>query len=142
MQHALILLVVLIAGMGLSMEAGLLGPLGGEIGHFSATLSIFLVGAALLTFALIFARPKMAQLFSQPRWLLVGGILGPIYVVVLTIATPLIGVGMTMVGILCGQVGASLVIDHFGLLGSTRRPVDRYRAMAFLLILVALWLIH
>ncbi|TWI55617.1 transporter family-2 protein [Pseudomonas duriflava] len=142
MQHALILLLVLVAGMGLSIEAGLLGPLGEEVGHFSATLSIFLVGASLLTFALIFARPRMSEMFRQPRWLLVGGILGPIYVVVLTIATPLIGVGMTMVGILCGQVGASLVIDHYGLLGSARRPVDQYRALAFVLILAALWLIH
>ncbi|HBM30222.1 MAG TPA: EamA-like transporter family protein, partial [Halomonas sp.] len=43
MQHALILLGVLIAGMGLSVEAGLLGPLGEQVGHLSATLSIFMV---------------------------------------------------------------------------------------------------
>ncbi|WP_277811474.1 DMT family transporter [Chromohalobacter canadensis] len=142
MKTIIILLTVLLAGMGLSMEAGLLGPLGEEIGHFSATLSIFLVGGLLLTLALIFARPRLGQLFQQPRWLLTGGILGPVYVVVLTIATPFVGVGTTMIGILSGQVAASLAIDHFGLLGSERRAVDGYRLLALLLIIAALGLMQ
>lgn len=141
MQQAIILLVVLVAGMGLSVEAGLLGPLGEQVGHLSATLSIFLVGALLLTLVLVFApRRQLGQLFAQPRWMLTGSILGPIYVIILTIATPLVGVGMTMVGILCGQVAASLVIDHYGLLGSEKRAVDGYRVLALVMILAALWL--
>lgn len=141
MQHALILLGVLIAGMGLSVEAGLLGPLGEQVGHLSATLSIFMVGALLLSLALLFSPTrKLGALFKQPRWLLTGGVLGPIYVIVLTLVTPLVGVGMTMVGILCGQVAASLAIDHFGWLGSERRKVDGYRLAALAMILAALWL--
>ena len=141
MQQAIILLMVLVAGMGLSVEAGLLGPLGEQVGHLSATLSIFLVGALLLSLILLFSRKRqLGPLFAQPRWLLTGGILGPIYVVVLTIATPLVGVGMTMVGILCGQVAASMLIDHFGLLGSEKRSVDGYRVLALAMIFAALWL--
>nr|WP_290699087.1 DMT family transporter [Halomonas sp. UBA3074] len=141
MRHALILLGVLIAGMGLSVEAGLLGPLGEQVGHLSATLSIFMVGALLLSLALVFSPKRhLGTLFKQPRWLLTGGILGPIYVIVLTLATPLVGVGMTMVGILCGQVAASVAIDHFGWLGSEQRKVDGYRVGALVMILAALWL--
>ena len=141
MRHALILLGVLIAGMGLSFEAGLLGALGEQVGHLSATLSIFMVGALLLSLALVFSPKRhLGTLFKQPRWLLTGGILGPIYVIVLTLATPLVGVGMTMVGILCGQVAASVAIDHFGWLGSEQRKVDGYRVGALVMILAALWL--
>ncbi|NYS60424.1 MULTISPECIES: DMT family transporter [Vreelandella] len=141
MQHALILIGVLIAGMGLSVEAGLLGPLGEQVGHLSATLSIFMVGALLLSLALVFTpNRQLGTLFKQPRWLLTGGILGPVYVIVLTLATPLVGVGMTMVGILCGQVAASVAIDHFGWLGSEQRRVDGYRVGALAMILAALWL--
>ena len=141
MRHALILLGVLIAGMGLSVEAGLLGPLGQQVGNLSATLSIFMVGALLLSLALVFSPKRhLGTLFKQPRWLLTGGILGPIYVIVLTLATPLVGVGMTMVGILCGQVAASVAIDHFGWLGSEQRKVDGYRVGALVMILAALWL--
>lgn len=143
MPQLAILILVLCAGMGLSVEAGLLGPLGEQVGHLSATLSIFLVGGLLLSLAMVFiGRSSLTTLFAQPRWLLTGGLLGPIYVVVLTLTTPLVGVGMTMVGILCGQVAASLVIDHFGWLGSERRGIDSYRVGALALILAALWLIY
>ena len=47
---------------------------------------------------------------------------------------------MTMVGILCGQVAASVAIDHFGWLGSEQRKVDGYRVGALVMILAALWL--
>lgn len=142
MTQLWIIPVVVLAGMGLSVEAGLLGPLGAEVGHGWATLGIFAIGSLLLTFGLIFGRPRLGLMFSKPRWLLTGGILGPVYVAALTIATPHIGVGLTMVGILFGQVGASLIIDHWGLLGSAKRQVDRYRIGALVAILAALWLIH
>ncbi len=133
---------VVLAGMGLSVEAGLLGPLGEEIGHMWATLGIFAVGSLLLTFGLIFGRPRLSLMFKQPRWQLTGGILGPIYVIALTIATPHIGVGLTMVGILLGQIATSLVIDHWGLLGSRKRRIDQYRIAALVAVLAALWLIQ
>ena len=142
MKHLWLLPVVVLAGMGLSVEAGLLGPLGVATGQLWATLGIFAIGSLLLTFGLIFGRPRLGLLFSKPRWMLTGGVLGPVYVAALTIATPHIGVGLSMVGILFGQVGASLAIDHWGLLGSAKRQVDRYRVAALLAILAALWLIH
>lgn len=143
MTNILLLLGVFAAGMGLSVEAALLGPLGESIGHLSATLSIFVSGALIVTLALVFApKRNLATVFAQPRWMLTGGILGPIYVLVMTIATPFIGVGMTMFGILLGQIAASLAIDHFGLLGATGRPVDGYRLGALALVLIALALLN
>ena len=142
MKQLWIFPLVVLAGMGLSVEAGLLGPLGEEIGHFWATLGIFAIGSLLLTLGLIFSRPKLSLMFKQPRWQLTGGILGPIYVVALTVATPHIGVGLTMVGILFGKVLTSLIIDHWGLLGSRKRAVDKYRIGALVAILAALWLIQ
>ncbi|MGS0707878.1 DMT family transporter [Acinetobacter sp. ANC 3781] len=142
MKQLWIFPLVFLAGMGLSIEAGLLGPLGEKIGHIWATLGIFALGSILLTFGLIFSRPQLSLMFKKPRWLLAGGVLGPIYVVSLTVATPHIGVGLTMVGILFGQVATSLVIDHWGLLGSNKRAVDKYRIGALFAILAALWLIQ
>lgn len=143
MTQILTLVLVLAAGMGLSVEAGLLGPLGAAVGEMSGTLSIFLVGSLLLSLLLIFTRQRgVMQLFAQPRWLLTGGILGPVYVVVISLTTPIIGVGATMVGILCGQIGASLLIDQFGLFGTARQAIDRYRLFALALVAIALWLIQ
>ncbi|POA59611.1 MULTISPECIES: DMT family transporter [unclassified Pseudomonas] len=141
-QRLALLPLVILAGMGLSVEAGLLGPLGAQVGHLWATLSIFGVGAALLALLLLFSGPQPGPALSQlPRWQLLGGVLGPIYVVVLTLATPHIGIAMTMIAILSGQVGKSVLIDHFGWFGSIRKPVNAERWLALVLIVGALILI-
>ena len=142
-MQIIIYLLVLIAGMGLSVEAGLLGPLGGNIGHLAATLSIFMIGSILLTLIMVFfTRPQLTLLFAQPKWLLTGGVLGPVYVVALTIATPIVGLGITMTSVLLGQIAMSLVIDHFGLLGTKKMAVDLYRILALFMIVIALWLLN
>ena len=124
MQFFLILLVIA-GGMGLSVEAGLLGPLGEQVGDLWATFSIFGVGAALTFLLMLFFSPRNSpSFFAQPSWQLLGGVLGPVYVVILTIATPVIGIAMTMIGILAGQVFKSLIIA-----GSIRNALSRWRSL-------------
>ncbi|HEY7867001.1 MAG TPA: DMT family transporter [Psychromonas sp.] len=133
------ILLVVFGGMGLSVEAGLLGPLGEEVGELWATFSIFGVGAALTFILMLFFSPRNSpSFFAQPSWTLLGGVLGPIYVVILTIATPVIGIAMTMIGILAGQVFKSLMIDHYGLFGTNYRRIDSKRIIALLFIIAAL----
>ena len=74
MQLVLILLVIA-GGMGLSVEAGLLGPLGGKVGDLWATFSIFGVGAALTFLLMLFFSPRNSpSFFAQPGWQLLGGV--------------------------------------------------------------------
>ena len=67
--------------------------------------------------------------------------LGAGYVIILTIATPVIGIAMTMIGILAGQVFKSLIIDHFGLFGTPHRRIDARRIYALIFIIAALALV-
>ena len=141
MQLVLILLVIA-GGMGLSVEAGLLGPLGGKVGDLWATFSIFGVGAALTFLLMLFFSPRNSpSFFAQPGWQLLVEVLGPIYVVILTLATPTIGIALTMIGILAGQVFKSLIIDHFGLLGTPHRKINARRIVALVFIIAALVLV-
>ncbi|MBO3672741.1 DMT family transporter [Acinetobacter soli] len=141
MQLVFVLLTIL-GGMGLSVEAGLLGPLGVQVGELWATFSIFGVGAALTFLLMLFFSPRNTpSFFSIPSWQLLGGVLGPIYVIILTITTPVIGIAMTMIGILAGQIFKSLMIDHFGLLGVSHRKIDSKRLIALVFIVIALILV-
>jgi transporter family-2 protein len=141
-MQLIFILLVIAGGMGLSVEAGLLGPLGQQVGDLWATFSIFGVGAALTFLLMLFFSPRNSpSFFAQPGWQLLGGILGPGYVVILTLATPVIGIAMTMIGILAGQVFKSLVIDHFGLLGTPHRRIDGKRIIALVFIIIALALV-
>lgn len=57
-MQILLLLLTILGGMGLSVEAGLLGPLGKEVGELWATFSIFGVGAALTFLLMLFFSPR------------------------------------------------------------------------------------
>ena len=104
--------------------------------------SIFGVGAALTFLLMLFFSPRNSpSFFAQPGWQLLGGVLGPVYVVILTIATPTIGIALTMIGILAGQVFKSLIIDHFGLLGTPHRKINAKRIVALVFIIAALVLV-
>jgi len=87
---------------------------------------------------LFFSPRNSASFFSQPSWQLSGGVLGVVYVVILTVATPKIGIAMTMIGILAGQISKSLIIDHFGLFGTPHRRIDNRRIIALIFIIIAL----
>lgn len=138
-MNIIFIVLVVLAGMGLSFEAGLLGPLGNQVGHLWATLSIFGVGTCLLWLISIFTTTDKKQAWSSiPRWQLTGGLLGPIYVVVLTLTTPILGVAMTMIGVLAGQVGKSFAIDYFGWFGVPKQPVNGLRIIAMLFVILAL----
>ncbi|GAB2943596.1 DMT family transporter [Hafnia psychrotolerans] len=141
-MNLILIPLVVLAGMGLSLEAGLIGPLGTEVGHLWATLSIFGVGSVLTGLLVLFFSPRNTPAFTQlPGWQLLGGVLGPVYVIVLTLATPLIGIGLTMIAILSGQIAKSLMIDHFGWFGSPAKKVGSERLLALVFILAALILI-
>ncbi|WP_028117596.1 DMT family transporter [Ferrimonas senticii] len=131
-------LLVITAGMGLSFEAGLLGPLGDQVGYLWATFSIFGVGSAILWLARLFSGQPRPDWGSIPSWQLIGGLLGPIYVVVLTMATPTLGVAMTMIAVLAGQIGQSVLIDSNGWFGTTKQPLNRYRLLGLVLLIFAL----
>lgn len=138
-MNILIIPLVILSGMGLSFEAGLLGPLGEVVGHLWATFSIFSVGMLLLGLLNLYFPAKAALPLSElPRWQLIGGILGPVYVVVLTVSTPILGVTMTMIGILAGQVSKGILIDHFGWYGATQKRISPFKLFGCLLITLAL----
>lgn len=138
-MQIILILIVIIGGMGLSVEAGLLGPLGAQVGELWATLSIFGVGAALTFLLMLFFSPRSSpSFFSQPPLLLIGGILGPVYVVTLTVVTPVIGIALTMIGILAGQIIQSLVIDHYGWFATQKRKIDSRRVIALVFMIIAL----
>ena len=72
-MQILLLLLTILGGMGLSVEAGLLGPLGKEVGELWATFSIFGVGAALTFLLMLFFSPRNSpSFFTLPSWQLLG----------------------------------------------------------------------
>lgn len=142
LKKLLYFIAALSAGILLSMEAAIGGALGNYIGELEASLFVFAVGAIILfPSALLLKRKRFIEAFKLPKWELAGGFLGALYLVLLLISVNIIGVGVSMVSVIIGQIFTSIVIDHFGWLGVSRIKFDANRLTAMILLIFALYFI-
>nr|WP_106782687.1 DMT family transporter [Lysinibacillus timonensis] len=134
-------ILALIAGMAVAVQGQINGGLGKKIGVIEGAFFSFALGTLALLFALIFfGNGQISSVTNVPKWQLIGGILGAFFVLVQVLVVPKIGVSTTLLAVIVGQILLSVVIDHFGLFGAERRPIDWNKIAAVLLMFVALYL--
>jgi len=143
MKKTIFYLVALFSGIALSMEGAIYGELGKIIGQFESSFYNFFVGTILLTLiVLFFGKGNLTYTFKVPKWYLLGGLLGLIYLTVLVFGIPKVGVGISMIAVVVGQMIMSMIIEHFGWLGSAKKSITKKRSLAIVFMLVALIFIY
>nr|WP_269430617.1 DMT family transporter [Paenibacillus dauci] len=142
MSKLLIYLTAMIAGMSLSIEAAIGGALGQHVGELESTYYIFIIGAmATFLVTLFFGKGDLRQILTVPKWNLTGGLLGVVYLALLVISVTLMGVGVSVTAVIVGQIIMSILIEHFGLLGSPRIAFNRNRLIAVVLLMISFVLV-
>lgn len=136
-------LLALIGGMALAVQSQINGGLGKKVGVIEGSFISFSVGTlALLFILLFFGNGDISAISTVPKWQLIGGLLGAFFVIVQVIAVPKIGVSATLMAVIVGQILIGAMIDHFGLFGGNRFPIDLKKMIAILLLLFALFLYY
>ena len=140
------MLIALVAGSAVPFQAASNAVLGKVLGHpLWATLVSLCISAALVVPTLWLMRapaPLTAQLANAPWWVWTGGIGGVIYISAALILTPRMGAASFIVCVVAGQMLSSMLIDHYGLMGLTPRPVHMGRIAGVLLILMGMGLVQ
>lgn len=133
------------AGVACAVAVGLVLPLqaliNARLGHMTqgpllAAFYSFLVGTCALAIALLVTRtplPAMRELVALPPWLWTGGLIGAGFVLCGTLLVPQLGAAGLICLIVLGQLAGSLLLDHYGILGSVRQ-VDAVRLLGALLV--------
>ena len=124
--------LALIAGVAVPVQFAANTRLGGASGGpvTAAAISFFVGTAALLLVVagiLLVGRgesPAVPGLSAIPWWAWAGGFLGAFYVTMSIILTPRLGASATIGFIVGGQMVASIVLDHFGLLNLPTSPIS------------------
>jgi len=142
---SLFILMALVAGISVPTQAGINAQLGlwTRSPVLAATIS-FAVGTLTLVIYSLATRiplPALAGLGSHPWWIWIGGVLGAFFVTATIILVPKLGATTMVTTVLAGQMLASLLLDHFGLLGYPLHPVSLGRLAGVLLVCVGVWLI-
>ncbi|MCH7335513.1 DMT family transporter [Acinetobacter sp. NIPH 2699] len=103
----------------------------------------FLVGTVILAFLVYFqsaAKPDLNELSQIPWFLWIGGLLG-VYAISMSIYTaPKLGF-LTFSGlVIFGQMVISMLLDHFGWLGTDKTPINWQRLLGSIVIFIGVLL--
>ncbi|MED4971100.1 DMT family transporter [Parageobacillus toebii] len=139
----LYILLALLGGMMAGIQAPINGSLGKKIGSVEGAFTSFFIGTLFLTFfVLFFGKGQIAHLFQVPKWNLLGGLLGAFFVTIVILCVPNVGVALTIFAAIVGQMVISIIIDHFGLFGVEKIPMNASRLLGLGLMLAALFFIY
>ena len=67
---------------------------------------------------------------SLPRWQVLGGVLGALFILSQSVSVPTIGVALFAVSLVAGQNTASLLVDAWGLGPRGKQPISSYRFLS------------
>jgi transporter family-2 protein len=133
------IMLVLLAGIMAPTQAGINSQLSQYLrSYYLAALVSFFVGTmALLGFNLLLRSPwpPLQELSRSPWWVWLGGFCGAFLVTVTIAAVPRLGATTMFAFFLAGQMLASLLLDHFGLLGYPQQSINLWRVAGVILLL-------
>lgn len=142
----MILLMIILSVVGgalLSVQAAINGQLGSKVGVFRSTFLTFSVGALITALLIFFFETKHAvTLLEVPKWQLLGALLGVPYIVIMVLAVQRIGTAVATVAVIFGQLAMSMLIDNFGWLHNEAIPFSATRLGAVVCLGIALWFIY
>ena len=131
--------MAVVIGALLPLQALINARLGAQTqGALYASFISFLVGTVLLGAMLLVTRTPLSPgqpVASLPVWIWCGGAIGALFVFAATLLVPKLGAASMICLVVLGQVIASLLLDHFGVLGA-QRPADLVRVFGALLVIV------
>ncbi len=145
----LALYMAIAVGLGcfLAFQVGVNGRLRLRTGDpvYAAALSSAIAALSLLLYSVTIVRkpwPDSAELTAAPWWIWTGGLMGAAYVATSLTLIARLGAAVMFALIVVGQMLATMVMDHFGLLGLPRHEVNPLRALGAVFLVAGVVLIR
>ncbi len=138
------ILMTVVAGGLIAMQAPINSMLGKSVGTFAAASFSFVIGTIALVLITLLVGGGFGDL-GEARHLswyyLMGGLLGAVYVTTALVAVRELGAGGVTAATIAGQLTLSLVIDQLGILGVEERAITWDRLLGVLLLAAGMLLI-
>jgi transporter family-2 protein len=143
-DRGLAVVLTAIGGGLVAMQAPINSTLGKQVGTFQASFVSFALGTLVLTLIASLAKGGLGTVAEarQLSWYyLTGGLLGAAYVTTVLVTVRTLGAGGAVAATIAGQLTMSVIIDHYGLLGVERDPVDALKLLGVGLLAVGTYLV-
>jgi len=138
----LVIIIGLIGGVAVGLQAPIGGSMGARIGGTAGSFIIHL-GGLIFSGLLLFLRggERIRDWSTLPWYMLGAGIFGLILYLTISVTQPRLGSAMMIVLIIIGQLLVGVMLDHFGLLGVDVRQIDISRVLGILALIAGAYLI-
>lgn len=133
----------ILAGMLSATQTAINGYLGKVLASpVKASVISFIIGIIFLEIVCVImfridhsaktSRPKHEK---HPWWIWFGGVLGGLYILANVVLSGQIGTGMTVIVLLVGATSGGLLVDHFGLFGTDKKPINAVKLLGVLVMI-------
>jgi transporter family-2 protein len=137
----LIVLVGLSGGVAVGLQSPLASILSQRLGVFESIFIVHLGGAILaLIPLLVIGGGHLSQWRSVPWYALGAGLFGLIVIAAISYTIPRVGIAASIITVVSGQLVVSTILDHFGWLDASIRPLDATRLLGLVCVMAGVWL--
>jgi len=134
--------IAVMAGVAVTLQAQFMGLLDRSLGTLTGVFITYAGGGLVITLLLAALRGgNLKNWQSVPWYAYSAGVLGLIIVGSIGYVVPRLGVAKGFTLIVASQFLIAALIDHFGFLGATVRPLDMTRSLGLCFMLLGVWLV-
>lgn len=134
--------IAVMAGVAVTLQAQFMGLLDRSLGTLTGVFITYAGGGLVITLLLAALRGgNLKNWQSVPWYAYSAGVLGLIIVGSIGYVVPRLGVAKGFTLIVASQFLIAALIDHFGFLGATVRPMDMTRSLGLCFMLLGVWLV-
>ncbi len=124
----------ILSGVLISVMLLFNGQLSGAYGNAFATVLIHIIGLVAISMWLLIKKQSLSHTLREPKHLYLGGIIGVVTVLLTNVTFIHLGLSLTLVLSLLGQIVAALVIDGMGLLGAKKARFEKKKLIGVALV--------
>jgi bacterial/archaeal transporter family-2 protein len=143
---ALASLLALVAGVSVVIQQALNANLRSQLNSavWSGFMSYFLGVLCMVALAVLLREPipSTGIVARIPWWAWSGGLFGAIFIGISIVVAQQLGAAALIALLVTGQMIASIILDHFGWLGLTQKPIDLARVIGVGLLIAGVVLIR
>jgi transporter family-2 protein len=140
------LFFIILVGLAAGVAVGLQGPFASlisqKLGMLESVFIVHLGGMVVALIPLLFlGGGHLRNWRSLPWYTLTAGAFGLIVLSAISYMIPRIGIASAFLLLILGQVVVGIILDHFGLFGTTVRTFDWVKLTGFAIAFLGVWLV-
>ncbi len=136
----LIILIGMAGGVAVGLQSPMASMITQRLGVFESVFIVHVGGAIVALIPMLIYGSKLSQWRSVPWYTLGAGIFGLVVIAAISYMIPRVGVAASIITVVAGQLLVGSILDQYGWLGASIRPLDLTRGIGLAVVLFGVWL--